>query len=235
MGEICLCVCACVYTSATRNGSRETWSFMISCRQPAGQFSTGTGSRNMFCGSLVPIVTSISIISTGRSPDCVAFTFQANIHFAKTCNSISECTNIITAKIEFLGAPIVYSMCVLWRNHTGNSPCSFWFSLSILCSRICCRMAFLHSSLSSSLLLFVRSSGSALMEESPLPATPTWPMHTRPPSRQESPRSERHKGLHYIRVSQVTLHLRSTPAASKGCRYNNRDNNKMVNNSHTDS
>lgn len=97
-------------------------------------------------------------------------------------------------------------VCVWIHLHpSSDSPCSFWFSLSILCSRICCRMAFLHSSLSSSLLLFVLSSGTTRMDESPLPPTPTWPAHTRPPSRQESPSSVKTYRiiLHQITQQQV--------------------------------
>ncbi|TNN69413.1 hypothetical protein EYF80_020414 [Liparis tanakae] len=62
-------------------------------------------------------------------------------------------------------------------------------------------MAFLQSSLSSSLLLFVLSSGTARIDESPLPPTPTWPAHSRPPSRQGSPLSERHEDLLPPRVT----------------------------------
>lgn len=52
-------------------------------------------------------------------------------------------------------------LCVigLFTTHVFHSPCNFWFSRSILCSRICCRMAFLHSSRNSSLLFRLLSSG----------------------------------------------------------------------------
>ena len=41
--------------------------------------------------------------------------------------------------------------------HSPNQPCSFWFSFSILSSRICCKMAFFHSSRSSRDVLFFSS------------------------------------------------------------------------------
>lgn len=44
--------------------------------------------------------------------------------------------------------------------HSPNQPCSFWFSFSILSSRICCKMAFFHSSRSSrDVLLFSSCTG----------------------------------------------------------------------------
>lgn len=80
----------------------------------------------------------------------------------------------------------------LWLNlQSSSSPCSFWFSFSILSSRICCRMAFLHSSLSSSLLFLAASSGTAFMIESPLPPH-ICPTLSRLPSRQGSTSSETH-------------------------------------------
>lgn len=86
-------------------------------------------------------------------------------------------------------------MCVLFTFHASYSPCNFWFSLSILCSRICCRMAFLQSSLNSSLLFCGLSSGITLTDVFPLPSLPTGLTHTRPTSRVEPPCSEKHKRL----------------------------------------
>lgn len=67
--------------------------------------------------------------------------------FRKNCAKISK---NLSSQLCVIG---------LFTTHVFHSPCNFWFSRSILCSRICCRMAFLHSSRNSSLLFRLLSSG----------------------------------------------------------------------------
>lgn len=84
---------------------------------------------------------------------------------------------------------IAYCLCL------SPLPWSFWFSRSILSSKICCRMAFLHSSLISGPLRRLLPSGTAAScpsTLSPLPDTPPKAMLL-PTSRAESALSERQK------------------------------------------
>lgn len=73
------------------------------------------------------------------------------------CISLSFKDSMVMSNVISLQSQDKLRSSGLFSIKMANQPCSFWFSFSILRRRICCRIAFCHSSRSSRDVLFFSS------------------------------------------------------------------------------